>query len=104
MDANQAESTARLEAKMDSHHKKLMTIMEASKEKLEAHPEKVEANPKEMKPVAVHEEIRKEEAAVETFGALKKWHGDQHLAVGRRRNGPRVLVGPRRSGLPHAEG
>jgi hypothetical protein len=31
--------------------------------------------------VAVHEEAPKEDAAVKTFGALKKQHGDQHLAV-----------------------
>jgi hypothetical protein len=28
-----------------------------------------------------HEEVPKEEAAVETSRALKKWHGDKHLAI-----------------------
>jgi hypothetical protein len=29
----------------------------------------------------VHEEVPKAEAAVETFGALKEWYRDRHLAV-----------------------
>jgi hypothetical protein len=33
---------------------------------------------------AEHEEVPKEEAAVETFRALRKRHGDRHLAVRRR--------------------
>jgi hypothetical protein len=32
-----------------------------------------------------HEEVPKEDAAVETSGALKKWHRERHLAV--RRHG-----------------
>jgi hypothetical protein len=39
----------------------------------------------QMKSAAVHEEVPKEEAAVETIGALKKRYGDWHLAVGCRR-------------------
>jgi hypothetical protein len=31
-----------------------------------------------------HPEVPKEEAVVDTFQSLKKQHGDQHLAVGRR--------------------
>jgi hypothetical protein len=42
----------------------------------EAYPEKMEANPEEMKSVAVHEEVPKEESTVETFGALKERYGD----------------------------
>jgi hypothetical protein len=34
------------------------------------------------KAIAVHEEVPKEEAAVETFEALKKRHRDWHLATG----------------------
>jgi hypothetical protein len=37
-----------------------------------------EANPEEMKSIEFHEEIPKEEAIVETFGALKKRHGGSH--------------------------
>jgi hypothetical protein len=35
----------------------------------------------EIECVAVHEEVPEEDAAVKTFGALKKQHGDWHLAV-----------------------
>jgi hypothetical protein len=44
----------------------------------------------------VHEKVLKEEATVDTFMALKKWHGD-------RRNGPRAMMGPGRSWPPPAE-
>jgi hypothetical protein len=36
----------------------------------------MEANPEQMKSIAVHEEVCKEEAAVKTVGALKKQHED----------------------------
>jgi hypothetical protein len=39
----------------------------------------------EVDSVVVHQEVPKEEVAMDTFGALKKRHGDRHLAVGRRR-------------------
>jgi hypothetical protein len=42
----------------------------------------MEANPEGIECVTVHEEVPKEEASVKTLGALKKRHGDQHLAVG----------------------
>jgi hypothetical protein len=48
---------------------------------LDACLEKMEANPGEQKSVAVHEEVPQEEAAVETFGAPKKRHGDWTLAT-----------------------
>jgi hypothetical protein len=35
-----------------------------------------------MKSMAVHEEVPKEEAAVKSFGTLKKLHRGQHLAIG----------------------
>jgi hypothetical protein len=43
-----------------------------------AYPKKRETNPDEMKSAAVHEEVPKEEAAVETSGALIKRYGDQY--------------------------
>jgi hypothetical protein len=50
-----------------------------------------------MKSIVEHQEVPKEEVAVETFGALKEWYEDWHLAVGHpphsRRNGPRAIVG-----------
>jgi hypothetical protein len=42
----------------------------------------LEANSEDMKSVAVHEEVPKEEAAVKTVRALKKQHGNWHLATG----------------------
>jgi hypothetical protein len=48
---------------------------------VEAYPEKIEANPKEVKSEAVYEEVPKEQATVETFGALKEWCEDWHLAI-----------------------
>jgi hypothetical protein len=37
----------------------------------------METNPEEMKSVAEHEEVPKEEATVKSVRALKKRHGDQ---------------------------
>jgi hypothetical protein len=51
---------------------------------MEAYPENMEANAEEMKPTAVHEQVHKEETAVETSGALKKRHRDRHIAISRR--------------------
>jgi hypothetical protein len=42
----------------------------------------MEANLEEIESVTVQEKVPNEEAAVKTFGALKKQHGDQHLGVG----------------------
>jgi hypothetical protein len=53
--------------------------------------------------VAEHREVPKEEAAVETFGALKKRYGDRYLATGSRRNGSREMVSPGISWLSPAE-
>jgi hypothetical protein len=35
-----------------------------------------------MKSIAEHQEVPKEEAAVETIGALEDRYGDRHLAIG----------------------
>jgi hypothetical protein len=48
---------------------------------MKADREAKEAYPEEMKSVAEHEEVPEEEAAVKPVTALKKWHGDQRLAV-----------------------
>jgi hypothetical protein len=42
---------------------------------MEAYPEKMEANPEEMKSVAKHEQVPKEEATAKPVRALKKQHG-----------------------------
>jgi hypothetical protein len=49
--------------------------MEAMCGKIGGQPEKSDA-------IAEHQEAPKEEAAVKSFGALKKRHGDKHLATG----------------------
>jgi hypothetical protein len=41
---------------------------------VEASPENREPNPEMMQPVGEHQEVPKEEAAVESSGALKKLH------------------------------
>jgi hypothetical protein len=55
--------------------------MKSNQEATEAYPEKMEANPDEVKSVAEHEEVPKEEAAMETFRALKEWYENRHLAI-----------------------
>jgi hypothetical protein len=57
----------------------------ACQEAAEANPEKLETNPEMMQSVGEHREVPKEEAAVRSSGALKKWHRGRHLASGRRR-------------------
>jgi hypothetical protein len=42
----------------------------------------MEINAEEMKSVAEHEEVRREEAKVKPVRVLKKQQGDQNLAVG----------------------
>jgi hypothetical protein len=44
----------------------------------------LEATPEKIQSKAEHEEVPKEEAAVETFGALKEQYGDWHLVIGHR--------------------
>jgi hypothetical protein len=39
----------------------------------------------EVEYVVLREEVPEEEATVETFGELKKWHGDRHLVAVRHR-------------------
>jgi hypothetical protein len=43
-----------------------------------------ESSSLEVEPVAVHEEVPKEETAVKPIGTLMKRYGDRHLAVRRR--------------------
>jgi hypothetical protein len=61
--------------------------------------ESKEPTSEEIESLVVHEEVRKEEAAVEPIAALKKRLGDWNLAVGCR-----TIVGPGRSWPPSAEG
>jgi hypothetical protein len=70
-------------AQMKVHHEEIMAIMGADRGKTKAYPEKREAIPEEMKYVAEHQEVPKEEAAVDTIGAPEDQHGDRRLAVRR---------------------
>jgi hypothetical protein len=66
----------------------MMAEVESQLEKMEACLGKtvtdLEANPEKKESVVVHEEVPKEETAVETFGALKERYWDRHIAVRRR--------------------
>jgi hypothetical protein len=76
-----AETNQQMKAKMDSHHEKLMMIMKAGKKKTEAIREtcleNTEACLESKQPTSMEVEsetkqqyVHKEEAAMETFGAL----------------------------------
>jgi hypothetical protein len=54
--------------------------MTADLEEVEA--TNLEANPEEIESESEHQEVPKEEATVETIGALEDQYGDRHLAVG----------------------
>jgi hypothetical protein len=73
-------------AELDAYHERMMARMYSQLEKMEACLGKTEATDLETNPEseAEHEVVPKEEAAVKTFGALKKRYWDRHLAVGRR--------------------
>lgn len=43
--------------------------------------EKMEANPGKLQSVAMHQVVCKEEATVETIGAMEGHYGDRHLAI-----------------------
>jgi hypothetical protein len=88
--------------KMNSQHEKTMANLDAHHERMEAcvdawrketaayqeakdvYPERREENPGEMKCVAEHEKVPKEEAEVKSLATLKQRHRDRHLAAGRR--------------------
>jgi hypothetical protein len=76
------------------HHKELMVIMKASQEKIEAMVEvclektelmDLEANPEIIESESEQQEVPKEEATVETIGALEDPYGNRHLAIGSHR-------------------
>jgi hypothetical protein len=67
--------------KLDVHHKRMAARMDSQLQKMDACLGKMEAtdleaNPERKKSVAVHEKVLKEEVA------LKKQHGNWHLAIG----------------------
>jgi hypothetical protein len=62
----------------------------ACQETTEACLESKELTSVQMESWSEHQEARKEEATVKSFGPLKKRHGDLHLAIGRREKPPKV--------------
>jgi hypothetical protein len=69
-------------AEMKAHEERMMTILKADLEG--------------MKSVAEHQEVPKEEAAMQTVTELKKQYRDQHLAIkrcGQPKNGSRATLG-----------
>jgi hypothetical protein len=58
----------------------MLARMNSQLKKMGASLRKTETNAEE-KSIAVHEEVPKEETAVETSGTLKKRHRDRHLAI-----------------------
>jgi hypothetical protein len=75
-------------AKMETNQERMMDKMDLQPVKLEACLGKtgatdLETNPEEIESEAEHKEVPKEEAAVKTVRALKKRHGDRHIALKR---------------------
>jgi hypothetical protein len=71
-------------AKIDAHHERMMARMDYQLKKMEACLEKMEST-EEIESEAEHEEVCKEEAAVETWSITGAVNRDQHLDV--RRHG-----------------
>jgi hypothetical protein len=76
--------------KMATNQEMMITKMNAHQERMDSWLEILEAFLEKMEAMEVieselgHQEVTKEEATVQTFGALKKRYGDRHLAVGRQ--------------------
>jgi oligoribonuclease (3'-5' exoribonuclease) len=103
MDANQ-ENTDAYQEKMDDGQEEtkaqvgsLASRIDANQEEmkamLDACLELVKAYPGELQSVAVHQEVPKDEAALEIIGALKDRPADRYLAVGCRRQTKRRTQG-----------
>jgi hypothetical protein len=96
---------ARMEAKLDANQEELRSTVNAFLGKMdawianikndrkertarheatEANPKNMEKNPDKIKSGAKHQEVPREEAAVKSSGAMKKWHRSRNLGVGRR--------------------
>jgi hypothetical protein len=79
------EMLAKMDAKIDANLK-IITEMKSWQEETKAILEKWKANPEETdqnktRSKAEHEELPKEEATVKPVRAIKKWYGDQNLAI-----------------------
>jgi hypothetical protein len=87
MDVHQAKTEANHEeliAAMKTTDERIEALLDVSQEVTEAYPEIMEVNLGELQSVTEHEVVPKEEAAVKPFRALKKQHGDWHLAIRHR--------------------
>jgi hypothetical protein len=92
MDIRQARTEAIHEEiiiQMDAHQERMGANVSASREETRACQEVTEACLESKKPIsleiesiAVHGEVPKEEATVQTVRALNKQHGDWRLAIG----------------------
>jgi hypothetical protein len=83
MKAMQAETDATLK-EINAGQDAWMEEMKADREAMEAYPENMEGSPEDTESIAVHEDIPKEEAAVQPVRALKKRHGDRRLVLRHR--------------------
>jgi hypothetical protein len=90
MNASQERMIAKMWiAEMTAWQKEMM----ACQESMEACLESKEPASVEVMAVALHEEVPKEEATVESFGGPKKQNGDRNLAIGRRRKLKKMTQG-----------
>jgi hypothetical protein len=96
MDTKLGAEIKTIQDKKDSHNEKLMAIMKTNKEQITAKMDdwiegmeecvgKLAVNPQKSDAIVEHQEVPTEEASVKLIIALKKRHGDRHLAVGCRR-------------------
>jgi nucleoside diphosphate kinase len=97
--------------KMEQIMAEMKAILKAGYKEMKYHQERmmviIRTGVEEMKSIAVHEVVLKEEAAVKPVRALKRQHRGWHLATGhcrKRRNRPRAMMCPGRTLLLPAEG
>jgi hypothetical protein len=69
MEQTTTQLMAEMEAIMNAHYERMIAIIKTGLE--------------EMKSVAEHQEVPKEDASVKSSGAIKKRHRCRHLAAGR---------------------
>jgi hypothetical protein len=89
-------------AKMNTHQERMYSWLDI----LESYQEKMAAM-EEIKSKLEHQEVTKEEGTVETLGALKKRHGDWHVAIAHHDQPKKRTLcngGSGRSWLPPMEG
>jgi hypothetical protein len=73
-------------AAMKASHERIEAPMDVSQDATKAYPKIMDVNPKEIKSIAMHEEVPNDDAAVKYFGAMTKRHRGRNMEVGRREN------------------